>query len=190
MTTPTTPRRAGPTGLLTEEEARLRTSIYLQQRIDYQDSYYQRRMAEFSFNSDKMLWVSAALMGFSTILSSYSVLSNKAIYALITALLPAFAAAVSAFRSLYQWQRQAAVYEDSWLALQQARLAMPDEDFLSPDDYARHFPQLVQRTEEVLRAEASQWGQVEQGTSSDTTPGPAAAGQPAAPPSPRRRSNP
>jgi hypothetical protein len=129
-------------------------------------------------------------MGFSTILSSYSVLSNKPSYALITALLPAFAAAVAAFRSLYQWQRQAAVYEDSWLALQQARLAMPDEDFLNPGDYARYFPHLVQRTEDVLRAEASQWGQVEQGTSSDSSPAPAGAGQPAAPPSPRRRSNP
>ena len=80
----------------------------------------------------------------------------------ITALLPAFAAAVSAFRSLYQWQRQASIYEDTWLALQQARLAMPDEDYLEPGDYTRYFPQLVYQTEEVLRREASQWGQMEQ----------------------------
>jgi hypothetical protein len=186
MTAPTTPQRTGPHSLLTEDEARLRTELYLQQRIEYQDGYYQRRIAEFSFNADKMLWVSAALMGFSTILSSYSVLSDKAVYALITALLPAFAAAVSAFRALYQWQRQAAVYEDSWLALQQARLAMPDADFLRPGDYARYFPHLVQRTEEILRAEASQWGQVEQGTSSDAPPpAPAGPGTPA-PRGPRR----
>ena len=175
MTAPTAPQQAKPRGLLTEDEAKLRAGLYTQQRIDYQDSYYQRRLDEFSFNADKMLWVSAGLMGFSTILSSYSILSDKSIYALITVLLPAFAAAVSAFRSLYQWQRQAAVYEDSWLALQQARLAMPDEDFLQPGDYARYFPHLVQRTEDVLQAEASQWGQIEQGTSPDAPP-PAPAG--------------
>jgi hypothetical protein len=167
---PDAPQPAEPYNLLTEEEARLRAELYIQQRINYQDSYYQRRIAEFSFNSDKMLWVSAGLMGISTILSSYSVLSDRSVYAFITVLLPAFAAAVSAFRSLYQWQRQAAVYEDSWLALQQARLAMPDEDFLQPGDYARYFPSLVQRTEDVLRAEVSQWGQIEQGTSPDTPP--------------------
>jgi hypothetical protein len=189
MTAPTARPQAGPHSLLTEEEAKLRAGLYIQQRIDYQDGYYQLRMAEFSFNSDKMLWVSAGLMGFSTILSSYSVLSDKSVYALITVLLPAFAAAVSAFRALYQWQRQAAVYEDSWLALQQARLAMPDEDFLQPGDYARYFPHLVQRTEDVLQAEASQWGQIEQGTSSDSLPSAPGGPVPPAPRSTRRRSD-
>lgn len=189
MTAPTSPQRAERRPLLTEEEARLRAGLYVQQRIDYQDSYYERRIAEFTFNSDKMLWVSAGLMGISTILSSYSVLSDKAVYALITALLPAFAAAVSAFRSVYQWQRQAAVYEDSWLALQQARLALPDEDFLQPDDYARHFPRLVQRVEDVLRAEASQWGQIELGSSPDAPPPPPAGPRTPVPRSTRRRTD-
>ncbi|MCL4239692.1 MAG: SLATT domain-containing protein [Anaerolineae bacterium] len=148
--------------LFSEEEARLRAQLYIQQRINMQDGFYRRRIAEFTFNSDKMLWVSAGLMGISTVISSYSVIADKAFYAFVTALLPAFAAAVSAFRSLYQWQRQATIYEDTWLALQQARLAMPDEDYLEPGDYSRYFPQLVYQTEEVLRREASQWGQMEQ----------------------------
>lgn len=161
MSTPSDTGQFQPT-LLSEEEARLRTQLYIRQRLNYQDSFYRRRIAEFTFNSDKMLWVSAGLMGISTVISSYSVMADKAFFAFLTALLPAFAAAVSAFRSLYQWQRQAAIYEDSWLALQQARLAMPDEDYLQPGDYSRYFPQLVLQTEEVLRGEASQWGQMEQ----------------------------
>jgi hypothetical protein len=147
--------------LLGEKEARLRAELYRQQRLDYQDNFYRKRISEFTFNADVMIWISAGLMGVSTIISSYSVVSDHALFAFITALLPAFAAAVSAFRSLYQWQRQAALYEDTWLALQQARLAMPDEDFLQPGDYSRYFPQLVRQTEEVLRNEASQWGQLE-----------------------------
>ena len=148
--------------LLSEEEARLRTALYVQQRINYQDAFYRSRIAEFTFNSDKMLWVSAGLMGISTVISSYSVVADKVFFAFLTALLPAFATAVSAFRSLYQWQRQAALYEDTWLALQQARLAMPDEDYLDEGDYQRYFPELVKRAEEILQGEASQWGQMEQ----------------------------
>ncbi len=150
---------------LNEIEARLRTQLYIQQRIDVQESFYRNRITEFSFNSDRMLWVSAGLMGISTVISSYSVVSDKPFFAFITALLPAVATAVAAFRALYQWQRQAAIYEDTWLALQQARLTMPDEDFLEPGDYGRYFPLMVRRTEDVLRSEASQWGQMEQATS-------------------------
>ncbi len=112
--------------LLAEPEARLRAELYLQQRVDYQDDYYERRIAEFNFNSDRMLWISALLMGISTIISAYSVMSDKPLYAFVTALLPTIATALSAFRALYQWQRQAQLYEDSWLALQQARLTLPD----------------------------------------------------------------
>jgi hypothetical protein len=162
--TPTSDSRT----LLSEAEAKLRAELYLQQRLDYQDDYYQRRMAEFTFNSDRVLWVMAGLMGISTVISSYSVVSDRPLAAFITALLPAFAAAISAFRALYQWQRQAQLYEDSWLALQQARLSLPDEDFMQPGDYATYFPGLVRRTEEVLRNEASQWGQLETVVTDDT----------------------
>ncbi|MBI5959368.1 MAG: SLATT domain-containing protein [Chloroflexi bacterium] len=148
--------------LFTEEEARLRTELYLNQRVEYQDKYYERRIAEFTFNSDLMLWFSALLMGISTVISSYSVVTDRPVFAFVTALLPTFATAVTAFRSLYQWQRQATIYEDCWLALQQARLSMPDTDFLNKGDYERFFPELVLRAETVLRHEASQWGQMEQ----------------------------
>jgi hypothetical protein len=163
--------------LLSEREARLRAELYVQQRLEYQEDYYQRRISEFTFNSDRMLWVSAGLMGVSTVISSYSVRSDTPVFAFLTALLPAFAAAISAFRALYQWQRQAQLYEDSWLALQQARLALPDTDFMQPGDYPRYFPELVRTTEEVLRNEAGQWGQLERavveassGTAPDTAP--------------------
>lgn len=172
-----------PAPLFTEDEAQMRIELYSQQRVNYQDSFYRRRIAEFTFNSEKMLWASAFLMGISSVISTYSVLSNQAFFAFVTALLPAFATAISAFRALYQWQRQATVYEDSWLALQRARLAIPDEDFLQVGDYARFFPELVLQTETVLRAEASQWGQTDQGPVSATpseppAPSPAPASQP------------
>lgn len=147
--------------LMSEDEARLRAELYLRQRVNFQEEYYRRRIDEFSFNADQMLWMSASLMGISTVISSYSMVSNSVTLSFITALLPAIAMVVAAFRSLYQWQRQATLYEASWLSLQQAKLAMPDTDFLQPGDYARYFPKLVHQAETVLRNEASQWGQLE-----------------------------
>ncbi len=155
------PSKPDTAPLLSAAEAQRRASLYMQQRVEYQDDYYERRIAEFSFNSDRMLWITALLMGVSTVISSYSVVSDRPLAAFITALLPAFAAAMSAFRSLYQWQRQAQLYEDTWLALQQARLALPDEDYIQPEDYTVYFPELVRVAENVLRNEASQWGQLE-----------------------------
>jgi hypothetical protein len=161
MTTPASQPRSEASELLSEEEARLRTDLYLKQRIQYQEAYYQSRIDEFTFNSEVMLWVSAGLMGISTVIASYSVLAENVWYSFITALLPAFAALVSAFRALYQWERQATLYRSTWLALQQAKLALPDPDFPQPGDFATHFPELVRQTEEVLRNETAQWGQIE-----------------------------
>ncbi|WP_119066818.1 SLATT domain-containing protein [Aggregatilinea lenta] len=161
--TPPSAPPATPTPLkspFSEEEARLRTQLYLTKRLDYQAEYYQKRSDEFNFNSDRMLYVSAGIMFVSTLVSSFSVVSGWPIWALITALLPAFAAGVSAFRSLYQWERQASLYDEAWIALQQARLTMPDEDYTEPGDYQRSLPQLVDQTEEILRGEAGQWGQI------------------------------
>ena len=147
--------------LLTDQEAKLRTELYLRQRVNYQENFYRQCIEEFRFNSDLMLWISALLMGVSTIVSSASVMTDDVWPAFIAALLPAFAGVVTAFRSLYQWERQLSLYEQTLLALQQARLAMPDQDFMQPGDHTRFFPELVRQTEEVLRNEASQWGQLE-----------------------------
>lgn len=157
---PASPVPAAPESPFSEEEAQLRTRLYLAERLDYQADYYRRRSDEFNFNSDRMLYVSAFIMGISTVVSSLSVVNDRTILPLVTALLPAFAAAVSAFRSLYQWDRQASLYDEAWVALLQSRLTLPDEDYIEPGDYQRTFPQLVDQTEGILRGEAGQWGQI------------------------------
>lgn len=154
----TQPQAARP--LLSEEESRLRTALYMQLRLQRQEEYYTRRIDEFEFNADRMLWLSAILMGVSTVVSSSSIVINNVALPFITALLPAFAALVAGFRAAYQWERQAAIYHGAWLGLQQARLALPDSDSMHRGDYKRYFPDLVRQTEEVLRAEATQWGQL------------------------------
>ncbi len=149
-----------PETLFEDEEARLRTELYLQQRYNYQDKYYARRSAEYTQNTNFMLRLTALVMGISAMISALSASTDNAIYAFLTALLPAFAGMVSAFQSLYQWQRQAKLYEETRLALREALLVLPDADFPHPESPSKQFTRLVQAVETVLRNEAQQWGQL------------------------------
>ena len=146
--------------LLSPEESKLRTQIYLQQRIKYQEGFYRNRIREFQLNSTTMLVISAVLMFISSITSALSASAQSPAIACVTAVLPACAAAIASFRALYQWDRQATIYDDTWFALQEARLALPDEDYLDLDEYAACFPALVDEAEDALQYEASQWGQL------------------------------
>ncbi len=159
-----------PETLFGDNEARLRAELYIKNRLKYQDGYYARRAMEYSHNADFMLRLTAAVMGISAMISALSVGTDKPIYAFLTALLPAFAGMVSAFQSLYQWQRQAKLYQETRLALRQAELVMPDSDFPRPESPAEQFTQLVQEVETVLRNEAQQWGQLLNVQTTGTSP--------------------
>ena len=159
MNSPTTDQ-PNPQELLSPEEARLRTELYRQQRLEFQDRFYRSRIREFSQNSNLMLVFSAVLMFIAGITSAWSAVSHSATLAFITALLPASAAAVATFRTLYQWERQAALYSDTRVALREAKLELDDPEHLEPEDYLESFPNLVQKSEIAFQKEASQWGQI------------------------------
>ena len=146
--------------MFTDEEARLRTLIYLDQRLDNQVRFYLRRIAEFQYNSNVILSFSALIMGVSTAMSIYALSATEPLAMFITAILPALATALASFRAVYQWERQRSLYEDTIIELRRARLALPDTDHIQLADYADAFPLLLRQAEDVLRGEASQWGQL------------------------------
>jgi len=149
-----------PETLFSDDAARVRAELYTEKRLNFQNGYYTMRSAEYTHNADFMLRLTATVMGISAMISALSAGTDKPIYAFLTALLPAFAGMVSAFQSLYQWQRQAKLYEETRLALRKAELVMPDPDFPRPESPAEQFTNLVQEVEAVLRNEAQQWGQL------------------------------
>ena len=146
--------------MFTDEEARVRTLIYLEQRLDNQIRFYRRRIAEFQYNSNAILVASAIIMGFSTMMSIFALSSSEPWAMFITAILPALATALASFRAVYQWERQKSLYEDTILELRRARLVLPDTDHIRPEDYANAFPLLLHRAEDVFQGEAGQWGQL------------------------------
>lgn len=145
------------TQLLSEEEAVLRTRIYQIQRVENQKGYYRARIDEFRMNAGCMLVASAVLMGLSTTISLLSITGDSAGWMLITAILPAVAAALTAFRGVYQWERQLSLYEDSLIELRRAGNVIVG---VMPADYDKVFPALVRQAEGVFQNEAGQWGQI------------------------------
>jgi|GEM_PF-4373196 len=134
--------------------------IYIAKRIDGQRAYYQERIKEFEANAGLMTTIGALIMAFSAALSAAGAGFQSAEIALATAILPALATLVASFRSLYQWERQAGLYRDATLGLDEAKLQMPDSDVYNPRSASVLLPLIVRTTEEVFEAEINQWGQI------------------------------
>lgn len=141
--------------------------VYLEKRIAGQRQFYKARIREFDGNSGLMITVGAAIMAISAVLSAAGATVQSPEIAFVTAILPAFAALVASFRSLYQWERQSALYRDAMLGLEEAQLLMPDRDIYDAKQAAAILPTLVRTTEQVFEAEINQWGQIAMQKDSD-----------------------
>jgi SMODS and SLOG-associating 2TM effector domain 1 len=150
---------------LDPEMADALTRLYWERRIHYQLSYYQKKVRDFEDNVDNAFRLGAILMTVASLLAALGVFvqsipSLAALLALATAMIPAFASYITAFRQLYNWDRQLTIYRDTQLNLERSRMLLPDLDALTPEESHQLFPQLVQEVEGVLEKEAAQWGQI------------------------------
>jgi hypothetical protein len=134
--------------------------LYLDKRIEVQLDFYQNRGRENQLNSDFTFTIGTLIMTLSALLATIGATAAIPIFALISAILPAFSALLAAFRQLYGWDRQSALYRDAALGLEKIRLLVPDDDRLAYSDISPLFPKLVISSETVFTAEVSQWGQV------------------------------
>jgi len=147
------------TTLMDPAEAQLRRKLYTKLRLQYQIDWYSSRIDEYQDNATAMLWISALIMAGTGLVSFAATSGDQPLLAMFTALLPALATAITSFQAVYQWERQATIYEDTELALESIKLNLPPE---VPAD--RELPvlrDLITRAEDAFRTEASQWGQLE-----------------------------
>lgn len=163
-------RSAAP---LDAKTADLLTRMYLARRLDYQISFYQSRIREFDKNADMMFRWGAFVMALSSLIAAINLGADEGGIApflrLLTALLPALAALIASFQQLYQWERQAGIYRDSILGLEEARLIVPDLDELTPEKSLNVYDALIERAEQVFRAEVNQWGQITRDEKEDSS---------------------
>lgn len=150
-------------GPLDEATSEVLTRIYVKRRIDYQMDYYRFKSNEFEESSDSAFRAGAIVLSLTSVLAAFSTSDANSFLYLLTAILPALAAMIASFRSLYQWDRQAQHYRDTILGLQRASLTLPDLDQVNAKTAAQVFTTLVEASEKVFYDEVSQWGQIAQG---------------------------
>ncbi len=163
MTPSRLPRRAN----LDAPTAEVLTRIYLDKRLRYQMNWYQSRMTENDYNDGTMFKAAAWVMAISSVLAMGGAISDSTLLPLLTALLPPVAALITSFRSLYQWDKQTSIYQDTVLGLEEAMLVLPDQDDLEAFTAFTVYPELVRSAEAVFEKEAQQWGQVAAGQGED-----------------------
>lgn len=148
-------------GPLDNDTSAVLTRIYLARRLEYQQDYYKAKEREFASSSDAAFRAGAIIMSVTSVLAALGTAdSAPTSLRLLTAILPAAAALVASFRSLYQWDRQAQLFKDTALGLERAKLVLPDMDQVDTETAATIFPQLVAKTELVFEDEVNQWGQI------------------------------
>lgn len=138
--------------------------LYIEKRLKSQADFYESRIRENQKNSDFTFNVATLIMTVSSLCAtiSASIDNDNGLVNLLTvasAVLPAFAALLAAFRQLYGWDRQVLIYRDTLLGLERSNLLVPDDDRLSRADIMDIFPKLVMASEDVFAGEAAQWGQ-------------------------------
>ncbi|NWG15454.1 MAG: SLATT domain-containing protein [Chloroflexi bacterium] len=143
-----------------QEDLELLFSIYMEKRLQGQLQFYESRIRENDLNSDFTFTLGTFIMTLSSLLATISASAAIPILALISAVLPALSSLLAAFRQLYGWDRQSAIYRDAVLGLEKIRLLAPDDDRLPFSDITPIFPKVVMTSEAVFTAEVNQWGQI------------------------------
>src|SRR5690349_14134608 len=87
--------------------------IYVDKRLNSQADFYRSRVRENNSNANFTFLVSTAVMSVSALVAAVSAVSSSPFFSLLSAILPAFAALLAAFRQLYGWERQSSIYQDA-----------------------------------------------------------------------------
>lgn len=134
--------------------------LFLEKRVESEVRFYQNRIWENNFNSNLTFTLSSVFMTASSLMFTLAGITASTSLALPGILLAAVALVLAAFRVLYRWDSQSLIYQDALLELERAKLVIPDTDVIATANLSAIYPQLVTSIENVIRAEANQWGQV------------------------------
>jgi hypothetical protein len=138
--------------------------IYLKYRYQNQRSWYESREKEYRAANEQVITWKAILIGLTTLVSTLAatrVFGLQNIWSILAVLLPALSTALAAYDGLYAFSRHAKLYHDAALQLQRARGKAPDiQSGITSDEFSRQVAQFVEESENILRLEQGQWGQL------------------------------
>jgi hypothetical protein len=135
-------------------------SLYRDFRHKDQAKFYRMRSEEFEKAHSQAVYVAAALMALTAIIS-YLTAANmiEAKWAAVLAVsLPAISAALTAYNGLYSFESQSMLYRDALNALSEAEAIEYDAE--QATDAEAEITAYVNQVEEIFRKEQGQWGQL------------------------------
>lgn len=143
--------------------------IYMEKRLASQAAFYESRVRENQSNADFTFVLSTVIMALSAFVATIGAFGESPVFSLMSAILPAFAALLAAFRQLYGWERQISIYRDALLGLERVKLITPDKDRMVLSDLPAIYPKLVNSGESIFTGEVNQWGQFVQNADKEET---------------------
>ncbi|GAC1618257.1 MAG: hypothetical protein NVS4B11_08200 [Ktedonobacteraceae bacterium] len=129
--------------------------------------FYDSRIKEFERAHTQATWISIILMGLTVLTGSIGSTNNipawlKLACQLAAAIFPVLSTVVAAYNSLYGFEQQAKLYEDSIENLLEAKHDLMPNSLASLDEgqFTSRVDKYVKDVEKVFRVEQGQWGQL------------------------------
>lgn len=148
--------------------------LYQVERLRDQLRFYENRRTQFERAHSQLLVAAAVLLGATSTASALAgtEIPGKLGWAVLAAILPAFATTLTAYGSLFAFVRHAKLYGDAERNLR--LLERPNLSLAADDDEADEaVTKYVEQVEKILRDEQAQWGQLanepEPGAQTSTT---------------------
>ena len=142
--------------------------LYQKYRYEAQSNFYNGRRAEFEKARIQAIWFTSILMGLTALAAGLAPINGipswlKLSFLLMAAILPIVATTITAYSTLYGFEQQAKLYQDTINALLEAYLLSPDpavKPGLSETEFTELLDKYVEKVETVFHVEQGQWGQL------------------------------
>ena len=138
--------------------------LYQTYRFEDQFGWYKDHRHEFARAQAETIWISVSFMILTFIAGVLEVVDIhwfKVTCMIIAAICPVLSTAFAAYSTLYGFEQQTKLYQDTVNNLMQARALMPDpQQIIDEADFTRQLSRYIQEVENTLQAEQGQWGQL------------------------------
>lgn len=139
--------------------------LFQAERFEDQLRYYTRTRKEFDRAKTEAVIGSITLLflaGAAGVAASLTTLPwLKLLFLLVAAISPIFSTALAAYSTLYGFEHQAKLYQDTVNNLLHARALAPIVELnLTETEFTRQLDEYVQEVEKTFQKEQGQWGQL------------------------------
>ena len=138
--------------------------LYQKHRYEDQLNFYKQRHRELTMAQTQAIFISIGLMFVVCLagaLEQVNVQWLNLTCLWVAVICPILSTALAAYSTLYAFEQQAKLYQDTLNNLQRARVLLADlEQRPSDDDFAVRLGNYVQTVENIFEAEQGQWGQL------------------------------